>query len=408
MKTIVIAVSVLLVLIIIVTAVEYNRPKPINWSQTYSRYDKIPYGTFIFRDMVEKLYPGTICLNNNEPPYVSLEPYLEDDGYKNQSGNLYIAVSNSFIPDSFDTDHILSFVSRGNTALIAAYYFSGDFTDTLGFEETYIWEGNDSTQSKEHFVNRHLKHTSDYYFRKGIVVRGFDKIDTANAHVIAVDDDNRPTILKYNIGNGSMIICSNPVAFTNYTIMSHKNRGYFERVLAYIPPVYGDIIWDDYYAIGKREPQSPFRYLLSQEPLRYALWIGIIGTCIYLFWFGRRKQRIIPIVPPITNTTLEFAHTVGTLYFERGNHKNIAEKKITHFLEFIRSRFYMKTNVLDKAFQAELYEKSGIELMNIERLCAHIDAIRQSSTISEESMVSICTSIDDFYHHCGVAATIQH
>lgn len=407
MKTIVIAVSFLLVLIIIVTAVEYNRPKPINWSETYSRYDKIPYGTFIFRDMLEKLYPDAECINNNESPYVSLQPYLED-GYKNQSGNLYISVGNSFVPDSFDTDHILTFASQGNTVLIAARYFSNGITDTLGFAETFVWKGDDSSQHKEHFVNPRLKNSSDYYFRKGFVVRSFSKIDTANAHVIAVDDDNSPTIIKYPIGNGSLIISSNPAGFTNYTIMSKKNRGYFENILGYIPPISGDVIWDDYYAIGKREPESPFRYLLSQEPLRYALWIGIIGTLIYLFWYGKRKQRIIPIVMPITNTTLEFAHTVGTLYFERGNHKNIADKKITHFLEFLRSRFYIKTNILDKDFQCELQEKSGYDLIKIERLFAHIHAIRQSSSISEESMVSICTAIDDFYHHCGTTVTIQH
>ena len=36
-------------------ALEYNRPKPLNWSPTYANKDKIPYGTYVLYDQLPRL-----------------------------------------------------------------------------------------------------------------------------------------------------------------------------------------------------------------------------------------------------------------------------------------------------------------------------------------------------------------
>lgn len=399
MRPVIVAIAVLTVLIVGITVYQYNKPKPLNWTPTYSQYDKIPYGTYVFRDIIERVSSEKKCVNSNETPYISLAPYLDPDA---ETGNLYVVVNNSFNPDSLETDYLLTFVSLGNTAFVAANSFSSSFTDTLGFEEAYIWGGNDTTRTGETFVNQNLKNKTPFVFKKGPIIRGMTSFDTATTEVLAIDKENRPTLIRKFIGDGSIIISINPVAFTNYYILDKNNRGYFERATSYLQNVSGDIIWDDFYSVGKREPQSPFRFLLSQESLKYSLCLGIIGTLLYLFWFGRRKQRIIPIISPLQNSTLDFTRTVGTLYFERGNHKNIAEKKIVHFLEFLRSHFFMRTNSLDTDFRRELCEKSGYDSLKIDQLCSHIASIRHSQSISEESMISITKSIDEFYEFCGV------
>ncbi|HRI30298.1 MAG TPA: DUF4350 domain-containing protein, partial [Candidatus Kapabacteria bacterium] len=54
-KQITIAATVLFSLLIIATIAEYSRPKPLNWEGSYSRYDKIPYGTKIFHDILPSI-----------------------------------------------------------------------------------------------------------------------------------------------------------------------------------------------------------------------------------------------------------------------------------------------------------------------------------------------------------------
>ena len=36
-------------------ALEYNRPKPLDWSPTYANKDKIPYGTYVLYDQLPRL-----------------------------------------------------------------------------------------------------------------------------------------------------------------------------------------------------------------------------------------------------------------------------------------------------------------------------------------------------------------
>ena len=50
---------------------------------------------------------------------------------------------------------------------------------------------------------------------------------------------------------------------------------------------------------------------------------------------AKRRQRVVPIINPLPNTTLDFTKTIGNLYYQEGNHQNIVDKKIIYFLEKI-------------------------------------------------------------------------
>ena len=63
---------------------------------------------------------------------------------------------------------------------------------------------------------------------------------------------------------------------------------------------------------------------------------------------GKRKQRIIPVITPLKNTSLEFVETIGRLYYQKGTRSGIAHKKIIFFLDFIRTRYNIATNVFNQ------------------------------------------------------------
>jgi hypothetical protein len=87
-------------------------------------------------------------------------------------------------------------------------------------------------------------------------------------------------------------------------------------------------ILDEYYKPNKfRAAQTPLRYILSVPAYRWAYYVAIFSILIYVVVYARRQQRIIPIIEPFKNLSLEFARTVGTLYYQQKDHRDLAEKK---------------------------------------------------------------------------------
>src|SRR5690606_31850597 len=104
---------------------------------------------------------------------------------------------------------------------------------------------------------------------------------------------------------------------------------------------------------------SPMRYVLSQEALIWAYYLLLSGLLIFVIFRGKREQRIIPVVKPLENSSVEFAKTLSVLYLEHGDFSNIIAKKINFFLENIRSKLYLNTENLSQDFIKNLASKSG-------------------------------------------------
>ena len=83
---------------------------------------------------------------------------------------------------------------------------------------------------------------------------------------------------------------------------------------------------------------------------------------------AKRRQRVIPIIKPLPNTTVDFTKTIGNLYYQEGNHQNLIDKKIIYFLERVRNEYLIDTAVLDENFIKKLHAKTGKDIKDIEHL----------------------------------------
>jgi hypothetical protein len=110
----------------------------------------------------------------------------------------------------------------------------------------------------------------------------------------------------------------------------------------------------------------------------------------------RRRQRIVPIINKLPNTSEEFAKTIGNLYYHEGETKDIVTKKITFFLEKIRSTYLLDTSVLDENFKKRLHQKSGVEKEEIDRLMNYISFINRKDKVDELFLVTLNKLIDNF------------
>jgi hypothetical protein len=158
----------------------------------------------------------------------------------------------------------------------------------------------------------------------------------------------------------------------------------------------GPVQWTEYYQMGRMETATPLRFILTNESLKWAYYLTIFSLLIFMIFEAKRKQRIIPIMKPLANTTMEFVTTIGNLYYQNGNHKDLAEKKILFLLDKIRTQYLMNTAHLDEHFIRTLTLKSGRPEGDVRSLFRTINYIQQSTIIAPEDLIDLNSKIENF------------
>lgn len=365
--------------------------------------DKIPYGTSALNEALPTIFPAQTITGTTVPLYNTLKD-------NENSGSNYIIINQSFEPDKLDTRELLKFVSRGNNAFIAADYFSGKFADTLKIKTdnsfelgnkikidstalTTIYKPNDT--AKINFVNPQLKNKNNYTYSKGIENTYFNSFDTTKTTILGVNSRNKVNFIQLKFGKGKLFISTVPEVFSNYHFVSETNCDYVYKALSYLPNQ--PLIWDEYYKVGNIRQETPLRVIFNSPALLTAYYTLMLSLIIFIIVGIKRKQRIIPIIEPLRNNTLDFVDTVGTLYYQTGNHKNIADKKITYFLEYIRSSFQVKTNLYDDVFIERITNLSGIEKQKVHDLFYYFSDISFKQSITQHELLKLNRMIEEFY-----------
>ncbi len=385
-------------LVLALVLVEYFKPRPLDWTPTLSAQDKIPFGALVLDSVLTNLFPGAAVLNSNNTLYEMSEEEEE------LPENIFILASN-FTPDSLDMEVLFKTVESGGNAFIAASFYGSKFADTLnlqaGFNLGQIIRDEpqinpESDSASIHFVNPHL-HTGAYYYRIENVSDFFTSFDTTRTTVLAVNEKNRPVYLKTNWGEGAFYLSSVPLAYTNYYLLKENNSEYAAQSLSYLPVA--DIAWTEYYQTGRMESPSPLRFVLSNPSLKWGFYVTMGGLLVFMLFEVKRKQRAIPVIEPPKNTTLEFVKTVGNLFYRTKSHKNIAHKKITYFLDYLRTKYRLDTSNMDEEFREKLEKKSGKSREEVDALCNMIKSLEQKESISKKELLALNRKIDVFYQN---------
>ena len=150
---------------------------------------------------------------------------------------------------------------------------------------------------------------------------------------------NGPDFMRYKVGAGHITLHAAPLVLSNYFLLQDGNRAYLDSIWHSFPSNISSIYWNEYY---KRSTEGSDLGVLFRYPsTRWALIIAISVLIIYVIFGLKRRQRIVPVIKPMENASVSFVETVGRLYFNKGNHANLAEKMIQHFLEWVRTYYYI-------------------------------------------------------------------
>lgn len=307
-------------------------------------------------------------------------------------------VNFEFQMDKKSIESILDFVGEGNTAFISANEFNKVLMDSLKFSTDYLYDVNDTLQL---YFSKKSPFPSKYKMEGGLNGVYFTKFDSTKSialghqkHLGNKEEITNFIAVKYK--NGTFFLHTQPAAFSNYHLLKANHAQYAAELLSYLPEN-KTIHWFLKDQSVSEISSSPMRYILSQPALKWAWYFFLIGMLIFMIFNAKRRQRKVPIVIPLKNTTVDFTKTIGNLYFQEGSHNVIIEKKIIFFLEKIRSDFYMETDDLSEDFIKKLHLKSGKRLEIIQLIVRLIKKSRKTYQNSEEDLIALNRAIEEFW-----------
>lgn len=391
---------ILALLFIALVAYQYMAPKPINWNRTYLSAHKIPFGTNALFQLAKSGFMSGEVKVEDQSAYSLLQL-----NKKEKAPATYLFIDNHLSFDKLDTRELMKFAEAGNTVFIAAANLSGPLADTFSILtdvhfNNYFTLKTDTSKNRKpetflNFTNPRLRSASDYGYSGMMQDNYFSAFDTARTCVLGIDGNKNSNLIRIDHGKGKFIFSTLPDAFSNYFVVNDRNREYAYKALSYaVNPI---LYWDEHYKSGRQKSDSPMGYVLANDAL-YAAWLlAILSLLLFMAFETKRRQRVIPVIVPLRNTTLEFVEVIGSVYYSAKNHKIIAEEKITVFLEFVRNRFQVSTRLFDEAFYRRISLLSGIPMDQLKLLFESIDRIHFRHSITEQELIELNSLIDNFY-----------
>ncbi len=405
-------------IIIAMIVSDTNKKEPIDWTSSFLSEHKKPFGTYVLYHELSTLFPNVNIQRQEISAYEyferqdSIASYGIDEenekdslvafnlkvgNYKNYlNPTNYIFINNSLNIDEFAIHRILKYVANGNIVFMATNHFPVSLKDTLGFETSYQF-------SIEPFVflkmaNKNIS-KNRFKYRKAVQNIFFNELDTLNTTILGYNkikkENYHPNYIRIAYGDGFFLLNTQPYAFSNYHLLKSDHIKYVTACLSYLNN--NSIFWDEKVKAQSEEIKTPLRFILSKPALKYAWFTAIFAIIIYMLFRAKRRQRIIPIIHKLPNTSIAFARTIGDLYYQEGEAKDIIHKKINYFLEYLRNRYLLETSNLNDEFIKKLHLKSGVSIKEINFLITFIVNISKRERLEENSLVKLNKLMDNFY-----------
>ena len=372
-------------------------PESVDWKQSFSSEDHIPYGNKILFSLLPDIFPEKELNNVRQRS----EVYLDNNELY---GENYVFVTNEFVPSEADTDWLLYFAQEGGNVFVAASQISGPLADSLQIKTEFITRllSMGSNQDSVRMVMNVPEFQTDssvFVVDKAMVEAGFTEFDSAYTEVLTRTQNGDITYIRIRYGEGQFLLCSTPLLFTNFSMLQKNGALLVEQALSCLPVE--NVHWDEYYKPGNRNRQvvseSPLRFIMSDQALKWAMYIALTGLAVFMIFGAKRTQRIIPVIPEPVNERLLFARTIGSLYQEYGNQKQAALKRI-HYAEFyLRKNFYISARITDRDFVGTVHQKTGIDKEMLSRLEHVVRSIYSKDIVGAVTMETLNTLLEELY-----------
>lgn len=447
----------MLVLFVLFCLLQVNLPKKFVWSPTFSHVDKQPLGCFVFDSVLTQSLPNGY--------HVTKKTFFQlDQEHAKERISVLMVVDQQDLKQ-LDVKYLCNIARRGGKVMVVASssFDDGRNADTVVVDElertfkvriedgmyfslrgilaglkahdndmydTIYWNNRETmyaAQSYRMFYNMvggtlfvdsvpkvkrlaYTLSTAGYDYKLDSLYvgdfTGFDTIVDEKERIERIDTfaiKKIPAAVSVPYGKGEVIFVSSPLLFTNYGMLEGNTSVYIFRLMSYLAdlPVYRTEAYVKTDAMLVAE-QSPFREFIKRPPLRWALYLALLGVVLFMIFTARRRQRVIPIMSKPANRSLEFIQLIGTLYYQRKDHVDLVRKKFKLFAEELRKTAGVDisdVNTDDREYLL-LAEKTGMNSDRLKKVIRQIRLVLHSEgNISVEEMRSLIDAMDTIVRH---------
>jgi len=380
-KTFKIYAVILIIIMVILALFEVNKKEVTDWRKNFDVNQKSPFGLFVFNKEAKDLFKNNLTK-------IDVAPY---DYYteKNKKPHNILILENEIDPESWNK--ILDEVSKGSDAMIIINRLPKNISDTIGFYGSKISYENENVLklTDKKYQNDFIKLDK---FPSG---RGFSYIKP-NVQILGktVEENNedQANFIKATFGKGTIYVHCEPLFLTNYYLLQSGNVKYAQSVFSYLSD--RETLW--FVESNTKESSSLLRFILSNPALKYAWWVFLGGLILFIFFNVKRKQRIVPIIEPLKNTSADFVKSIGNLYLQEGDFHDMMAKKAQYFLNKVRLDLLIDTQNLDEEFAKRLQLKTGkpAEMVN-EAIVLIKKAQDPYASVMKEDLARINSLLDE-------------
>lgn len=340
--------------------------------------DTRPFGASVCKAITGQAFPGQENEVNRYPFHSWYEKEKKAKVVKREQ--VYVLLSPGVIAWENEVEAMKEFVERGNTLLLVTDKMNKEMQEQLALriiDDATLLPFMPVPPMRDTWLQLYdtarLSDRQFSYFYSPLAQRLSAGSQYQSVNTLATNDAGRPSALRIRMGRGQLIVATNARSFSNYFLLNHNNLHYLLGLYAYLPAYPSRIVWDDFYSRNLyRQPEdySILSALLSIPALRWAFWILVVAGILWVLSNLRRKQKMIPVLAPNTNSTVSFVQTIAQLYYNKADHANITRKITAHLSDQLRSRYYLPPNLSQTDWQIVLEHKALLNKEEADQLAA--------------------------------------
>lgn len=369
--------------------------------ETYGKEDKNPFGSYVFYNMLKKSFDSVrVVTEKGELPCGN----INSSGIQN---SVYIQISSKVAFSESNAECMINYVKKGNDWLIVAEDIDSRLLESLGVEgdsDSFInLPGGMKDTKLSLFYGSKIPLVSYGYFYFPFSAF-FSRYPVNNARILGVNEKGKPDFIVLFMGSGKLYLHLAPRAFGNYFLLTKNNSEYLDHVLKYLDGERKIVYWDEYLRKNEthenRDQDFSSLEVIDRYPaLRWAFLLSIVVAVLYIVSNFRRRGRPVPEKPALSNDSVDFAETMGRLYYLTRNNKDLAAKMIAYFKDGVRNRFFIRLVPGDPNLGKTLSLKSGRPLEQVTELLNCLKETELAAEISDRQLLVLNSHIEKFYKY---------
>lgn len=406
--------SVFIVIFAIVLLVIFwvlNHDNSFRWNEMYRYQDKQPYDLQLVHDHLR----SEVGKDN----FNVLTKSLIKENLPSHGAYVFIGVQAFY--EEAETQVLLDWAAEGNTVFFAVKSFDTFITKTFFDTLTCppILQGNTAylydTSLQVSLLHPKLSHIqAEFQFMGNGGPERYDFgcfdgrmfCENSPYQPLGLGNNQYVNYIRIPQGKGQILVHCSPIMFTNYYMTSKPEAAYIQGVLSHINST--EILWDEFHRYphqddnysGGQQGSTPLEFVLENRSLRWAFYLILSLALIYLITATHRQQRIVKLIEPLRNSTLEFVQAVGRLYFLQRNHPKLIQIQMRYFLHFIRERYRVKARTPDLIQLDILSQRSAVSKEHIQAIINEYERLKSYVELKDADAIHFHKLLNQFYKTC--------